>query len=242
MTGAISTKFEYQGVAIEVWPGVFEPNKTTELLLEAALKHDLRGKSALDLGCGSGVVAVVSTKLGQIGSAHGSDISARAVENGRHNAALAGVTVEFREGSLFEPWAGHKFDIIIDDVAAIADPIARLSPWYPPEITCDAGLDGSANTIKMLEKAKDFLTPGGVLFFPTVSLSNEVKILQVARSEYPRVECLLKKSWPFKDDFWQRIMSNETARRLVDDGVIKVVQRGSRFLWDTSIYMATSVS
>lgn len=240
MTEAVSTKFEYQGVAVEVWPGVFEPNKTTELLLEAALKHDLVGKSALDLGCGSGVVAVVSTKLGRIGRAHGSDISERAVQNARHNATLAGVDVEFRVGSLFEPWTGKKFDIIIDDVAAIADPIARLSPWYPPEIHCDAGLDGSANTIKMLETAKNFLTPGGVLFFPTVSLSNEVKILEVARSEYPRVECLLKKSWPFRDDFWQRIMSNETARRLVDDGIIKVVQRGSRHLWDTSIYMATS--
>jgi len=239
MPEAVKSKFEYQGVTVEVWPGVFEPNKTTELLLEAALLHDLKGKSALDLGCGSGVVAVTTTKLGLIGRAQGSDISERAVENAKHNARMVGVNVDFRQGNLFEPWAGRRFDVIIDDVAAVAEPIARLSPWYPPEVPCNAGLDGSENTIKMLEAAKDYLEPGGFLFFPTVSLSNEVRILEVARSKYPRVECLLKKSWPFRDDFWQRIMSNETALRLVDDGVIRVVQRGSRYLWDTSIYMAS---
>ena len=239
MTQAVEAVFDYQGLSVDAWPGVFSPNKTTELLLEAALKHDLAGKSTLDLGCGCGVVAVMSTKLGRVGHAHGSDISEKAVENARHNASRLGVNVEFRQGSLFEPWAGRRFDIIIDDVAAVAEPIARLSPWYPPEIHCNAGGDGSANTIKMLEAAGDYLAPGGILFFPTVSLSNEVKILEVARSHYPHVECLLRRSWPFKDDFWQRIMSNETARRLVDDGVVRVVQRGSRYLWDTSIYMAS---
>jgi hypothetical protein len=55
-----------------------------------------------------------------------------------------------------------------------------------------------------------------------------------------RVECLLKRSWPFKEDFWKQIVSNETCRRLIDQGIVKVFQRGSRYLWDTSIYLCAN--
>ncbi len=230
--------YQFQDLSVEVFPGVFQPNKTSELLLEAALKHSLEGKSALELGCGSGVLGLSVKKYGRVARACGSDISEVAVANARHNAKRQGLDVDFRQGSLFEPWGKEMFDVILDDVSGVAEPIARLSPWYPPEIFCDAGLDGSEWTTKVLENAREHLNPGGVLFFATVSLSNEVRILEVARSQYPRVECLLKKSWPFKEDFWQRIKSNETARRLIDEGIIKVFQRGSRFLWDTSVYIA----
>lgn len=238
MNDGSARTFQYRSVTVDVMPGVFEPNRTTELLLDAALKDPLEGKIALDLGCGSGVVGVCVKKLGGAAEVHGSDISGAAVDNARHNASRLGVEVDFRQGSLFEPWAGRQFDVILNDVSGVAEPIARLSPWYPPEIFCDAGEDGSAWTTKVLELARDHLSPRGVLFFPTVSLSNEVKILEVARAKFPRVECLLRKRWPFKEDFWRKIMSNETCRRLIDEGIVQVFKRGSRYLWDTSIYMA----
>jgi len=238
MTKEVLQTYEYHGVTIEVMPGVFEPNRTTDLLLDAALKHPLAGRSALDLGCGTGVVGVCVKKLGGIGKLCGSDISVAAVENARHNAARLGLEADYRQGSVFAPWANRQFDVILNDVSGVAEPIARLSPWYPPEIFCDAGLDGSAWTTKVLEAGREHLSRDGVLFFPTVSLSNEVRILEVAHSMFPRVECLLRKRWPFKEDFWHKLMSNETCRRLIDDGIVKVFQRGSRYLWDTSIYMA----
>jgi release factor glutamine methyltransferase len=232
------SEYTYRGVTVEVQPGVFQPNRTTEMLLDAVLKNDLTGKTALDLGCGSGVVGVMTKRFGRVARMFGSDISEKAVENASHNARKLGLDVMFRQGSVFEPWRGMQFDIIMNDISGVAEPIANLSPWYPPEIHCAAGLDGSVWTTKVLGEARKYLNPGGVVFFPTVSLSNEVKILEEARSRYARVECLLKKSWPFKEDFWQKITANETCRRLIDDGIVKVFQRGSRFLWDTSIYMA----
>jgi len=240
MSEQAASVFEFNGVAIEVWQGVFTPNKTSELILEAALKHDHAGKSGLDLGCGSGVVSISLKKASSIARMCGSDISDRAIANARHNASRIGVAVEYRQGSLFEPWKDERFDSILYDVSGVAEPIARLSPWYPPEITCDAGLDGAENTVKMLEHVQDYLTPKGVLYLPTVSLSNEVRILEVARSRFMRVECLLKRSWPFKEDFWKKIVSNETCRRLIDQGIVKVFQRGSRYLWDTSIYLCAN--
>jgi methylase of polypeptide subunit release factors len=241
MNEQVAAAFEFNGVAIEVWPGVFTPNKTSELILEAALKHNQLSKSALDLGCGSGVVSISLKKLSAIQRMCGSDISERAIANARGNAARIGVEVEFRQGNFFEPWKDERFDSILYDVSGVAEPIARLSPWYPPEIACDAGEDGADNTVKMLEHVQDYLSPNGVLYLPTVSLSNEVRILEVARARFMRVECLLKRSWPFKEDFWKKIISNETCRRLIDQGIVKVFQRGSRYLWDTSIYLCANV-
>lgn len=231
--------FTYRETEIEVWSGVFAPNRTTELLLDAALKTDFTGKTILDLGCGCGVVGLMTRKFSKAKAIYGSDISQRAVDNATGNAKRLGLDLEFKTGSLFEPWQGRKFDVIIDDVAAVADPIARISPWYPPEVVCEAGRDGTVNTIKMLQAAQDYLAPGGIIFLPTVSLSDEGKILSVARSLYRKVEPILQKSWPFKEDFWQRIAASAECKRLIDEGVVKVAQRGSRFLWDTNIHMVT---
>lgn len=239
MSQIAASLFQYRETEIEVWPGVFSPNRTTELLLDAALKHDFAGKTVLDLGCGSGVVGIMTRKFSKAKAIYGSDISQRAVDNASGNAKRLGLDLEFKTGSLFEPWQGRKFDVIIDDVAAVADPIARISPWYPPEVVCEAGRDGTVNTIRMLQAAQDYLAPGGVIFLPTVSLSDESKILSVARSLYRKVEPVLQKSWPFKEDFWQRISTNQECQRLISEGVVKVAQRGSRFLWDTNIHMVT---
>jgi precorrin-6B methylase 2 len=221
---------------IEVHPGVFQPNRTTELLLDAVLGEDLTGKDVLDLGCGSGVVGLAVRKFSTARMVGGSDISEKAVACARANAERLALDVEYRQGSMLEAWKDSKFDVIADDVSGVAEPIARVSPWYPPEIVCDAGVDGTINSIKMLEAARTHLKPGGVIFLPTVSLSNEAKILQVARKLYHQVDLLLKKSWPFKEDTWQKILANSACKKLIDQGIVKVVPRGSRMLWDTSVY------
>ena len=236
MSQVTMARFSYRDMEVEIHPGVFQPNRTTELLLDAVLGENLSGKGVLDLGCGSGVVGLVVRKYSQAAEVCGSDISEQAVSNSRHNAKRLGLAIDHRQGSMFDPWAGRQFDVIADDVSGVAEPIARISPWYPPEIVCNAGLDGTINSIKMLEAARSHLRPGGVIFLPTVSLSNEAKILEVARKLYHQVELLLKKSWPFKEDLWQKIASNVACKRLIDQGTVKVVRRGSRMVWDTSVY------
>jgi len=229
-------RYSYRGMEVEIEPGVFQPNRTTELLLDAVLGENLAGRDVLDLGCGSGVVGLAVRKFSRARAVGGSDISEKAVACAGHNAVRLGLEIDHRRGSMFDPWKGMLFDVIADDVSGVAEPIARISPWYPPEIVCDAGEDGSINSIKMLEAARSHLRPGGVIFLPTVSLSNEAKILQVARKLYHQVDLLLKKSWPFKEDIWQKIVANSACKRLIDQGIVKVFPRGSRMLWDTSVY------
>jgi len=78
--------YSYEGLNFDVHQGVFSPNKTTELLLEAVLKCSLEGKSALDLGCGCGIVGITVTKLARLVRGCGSDISSAAIENAKANA------------------------------------------------------------------------------------------------------------------------------------------------------------
>jgi methylase of polypeptide subunit release factors len=235
----VESSYDYKDMSVEVMEGVFAPNKTTELLLEALLANPLAGKSCLDLGTGSGVVALSLKKVGGAASVCGSDISVNAVMNAQHNAKRLNLDVEFRQGSVFEPWEDRKFDIISNDISGVAEPIARLSPWYPPGIFCEAGEEGVNWTIKVLDLAHKHLNPGGVIYFPTVSLSNELKILEAARLRYPRVVRVLNRAWPFKEDFWKRITDSEACRKLIDKGIVKVFKRGSRTLWDTTVYMAS---
>ena len=58
--------FEYQGIKTTIAPGVFPPNFTisTKLLLRYLENLNLEGKSLLELGCGSGIIALYSAKKG----------------------------------------------------------------------------------------------------------------------------------------------------------------------------------
>jgi len=72
---------------------------TTRLMLKTAQELPLEGRTALDIGCGSGVLAIAAIKLGAQ-SAVGIDVDPDALENARENAALndMGASVEFALG------------------------------------------------------------------------------------------------------------------------------------------------
>jgi ribosomal protein L11 methylase PrmA len=143
MNHASSGVFEYkdksfgdaQGIVVTTNPEVFYPTSTTNLLLAGvrqSVNSATTAASALDLGCGCGIVAVVLAKsILPKAKIHASDISQEAVKLAKHNAADGQLAIDCRCGNLFEPWPGMKFDLIVDDVAGMAEPIARLSQWYP---------------------------------------------------------------------------------------------------------------
>ena len=102
-------------------PGVFTPNATTTLLIQAVKKTISEPATMLDLGCGTGVVGLALHLHGLINSPlYASDLSTLAVLCCRENFARYGCPAEVRGGSLFEPWLGQKFDVIIDDISGIA--------------------------------------------------------------------------------------------------------------------------
>jgi len=244
-----SAAFEYkdrnfgdtQAIVVNTSPEVFYPTSTTNLLL-AAVRKFTNGdvSSALDLGCGSGIVAVVLAKLVlPKARIHASDISAAAVNLTKQNSESAGVAVDCRCGSTFEPWVGMKFDLIVDDVAGMSEPIARHSRWYPPNIHSDAGEDGARWIASILSHAPDHLTPRGQIFFPVLTLSHEVKILEVAQKNFSKVEMLTEQWYPLGSDLLPHVGLIEN---LMSKGLVEIRQKGSRWLWATKIYRASNAA
>ena len=242
-----SPSFEYkdknfgdtEGILVATSEQVFVPTSTTTLLLAAVRKSvNPNWTTALDLGCGSGVVAVVLKKLIlPQASVSASDISEEAVELARQNAARHGLAIECRAGSLFEPWAGRNFDVIVDDVAGMSEPVARLSRWYPPQIKSDAGEAGTRWIVPILEQAPGHLPSGGEIFFPVLTLSDEAEILRTAESSFKKIELITEQWYPLGAELmghWS-VMEDLMAR-----GMVTLQKRGSRWLWATKIYRATN--
>jgi len=226
-------------VMVETHPDVFYPTSTTVLLLRAARRVLASGPaphSVLDLGCGTGIVAVVLARLLAREVAVGaSDLSAAAVRLTRHNARGNGVLIDCRRGSLFEPWAGERFDLIVDDVSGVAEPVARVSGWYPAPVRSQAGDDGTRWILEVLARASDYLAPGGRLVFPVLTLSREEAVLREARSRFGAVEPVEEQWYPVSEELATHLPLLE---RLAASGAVRLERRGSRWCWATRVFVA----
>ena len=102
-----------------VWvPGVQAPSVT---LAKLAVRRSVR--AALDLGTGCGIQALLAAKHAERVVA--TDVNPRALRFAAFNAALNGVDVELREGDLFAPVAGERFDLIVSNPPYVISPEAR---------------------------------------------------------------------------------------------------------------------
>lgn len=219
---------------------VFVPTDTSLLLIEAGRKLERPLGKTLDLGCGCGVTGLALAQLQSCAlPLYASDISAAAVALTVENAGNQGVACVARVGSLFEPWGGERFDCIVDDVSGISDEIARISPWFPSGVSCRAGRDGASWTVSVLEQASKYLTPGGVLVFPILSLSDEKKIMKIAQERFAEVELLLERQWVLPDS-----IASKTAvlSELIGDGMISCVKKFGKIIWWTRVFAARNVA
>jgi len=205
----------------------------THLLFEV---YDQGEGLVLDLGCGTGIVAVVLAKLLPADAlVCASDLSPAAVALARRNAERNGIAVQCRSGSLFDPWQGQRFNLIVDDVAGVAEPLDRLSGWYPPGVPSAAGSDGTRWVLEILDQAPDFLAPSGLLIFPVLTLSREQLVTERARSRFAAVELVEEQWYPANEQLLEHLPLLE---QMAMAGNARVEKRGSRSCWATRIYVA----
>ncbi len=95
---------------IEVFKGVYPPSEDTYLLASFLERISLRGKDVLDMGTGSGYLAVLAALRGANVTA--ADIDEKAVRNAAFNAKLNGVDIRVVRSDLFEN-INDKFDVIL---------------------------------------------------------------------------------------------------------------------------------
>lgn len=218
--------------------GVFAPNATTKLLIKAVKSTLCRPANLLDLGCGTGVVGLALYLQGLIKSPlYASDLSESAVFCSRENFERYGCPAEVREGSLFEPWLGKEFDVIVDDISGIAQDVAVASSWFQG-VPCDTGEDGTDLIVKVLRNASQHLTSGGHFFFPVLSLSNVDTILQVANDNFSTLRKVGRQDWPLPTELKLHM---PLLHKLNADGFIKLEERFGMVLCYTEIYCATNL-
>jgi release factor glutamine methyltransferase len=139
-----------------------------------------RGAEVLELCTGSGAVALEAAAAGARVTAV--DVSRRSVATVRLNAALRRLRVEARRGSLFEPVAGRRFDVIATNPPYVPASTDEL-PDRGARRAWDAGRDGRALIDPICDAAPGHLAPGGVLLMIHSSLcGTDVTVERLSRA------------------------------------------------------------
>jgi methylase of polypeptide subunit release factors len=131
----------------DVVPGVQNPSQTL-----ADLTPRRRVMRALDVGTGCGLQAILLARHADHVVA--TDVNPRALAYARVNAALCGVDVELRAGSLLEPVAGEEFDLIVSNPPYVLSPESEL-------VFRDSGHPGDSFNQLVARTIPTALAPGG---------------------------------------------------------------------------------
>lgn len=162
---------EFFGLAFAVDSAVLIPRPETELLVESALDflRDREHPQVLDLGTGSGAIAVALAVGCPQARLVAVDISASALEIAARNAMRHGVQncIDFRQSDLVSSLGGERFDCIVSNPPYV--PLADKAALdvevreYEPELALFAGDDGLAVYRRLIQTAPDFLAREGML-------------------------------------------------------------------------------
>lgn len=175
-----------------VTPDVLIPRPETEHLVEAALAWAgaRRGLRVVDVGTGSGAIAVALAE--HLPEAHvwALDISAAALDVARQNAARYGMLerIEFVLGDLLVPLLsrGQQADLIAANLPYIkSDELDTLAvARHEPRLALDGGLDGLDLIRRLLDQAPGVLGAGGLL------------LLEIGAGQGERVRALAEAAFP----------------------------------------------
>ncbi len=165
---------EFHGLDLTLSPDTLEPRPDTEVLVDAVLPHVFRvaaGKgsvSILDIGTGTGAIALALLKECPMARALGSDIAPGALQTAAANAQLLGLGDRFetRESAWFDT-IDERFDIIVSNPPYIpSDVVEGLEPEvrdYDPRRALDGGKDGLVAYRAIADGAAQHLAAGGLV-------------------------------------------------------------------------------
>ena len=160
---------DFRELRLKVDRRVLIPRPETEVLVGEVLAWaKAHGAStALDVGTGSGAIALSLATEGAFARVVATDLSPDALDVARENAGATGAEVELRRGSLFEPVAGERFDVVASNPPYVGEREregldAEVRDWEPAAALF-AGPDGLDLIAELVRRAPDHLTDGGLL-------------------------------------------------------------------------------
>jgi release factor glutamine methyltransferase len=163
---------EFYSLRLAVTPAVLIPRPDSEFVVVEflAVARHLETPRALDVGTGSGCLALACAHQHKAARFVATDLSPEALAIAASNARAHALAdrVEFRQGNRLEPVAGEgPFDVILSNppyiptaVIATLEPGVRL---YEPHQALDGGADGLRMVAPLIAEAVPLLKPGGHL-------------------------------------------------------------------------------
>ena len=156
---------DFYSLTLAVDPAVLIPRPETELCVEAVLARcaHLRRPAVLDVGTGSGAIALAVKHACPHAKVTGVDVSAGALAVARVNAECLGLAVRWLESSWFASVEGERFDVIVSNPPYVrsADVCGALA--FEPRLALDGGGDGCHAYRMLLGAAEKHLNAGGAL-------------------------------------------------------------------------------
>ena len=201
---------EFFGMQLEVDERVLIPRPETEELVELILaENPEENLKVLDIGTGSGAIALALAKNRPDWTITASDISKAALDLARENAEIQDLNIFFKKSDCFSE-ISSKYDIIVSNPPYISredqEEVGLNVLHSEPHVALFADEDGLAIYRRMAEEAKDYLNDGGKIY------------LEIGYKQGQSVPALFKENFPekrvrtLKDQFGQDRMV------VVDDG------------------------
>jgi release factor glutamine methyltransferase len=157
----------FWSLELEVTPDVLVPRPETELVVELALGAlaQVSRPAVLDLGTGSGAIALAIARERDDAVVTAVDASAAALEVARRNSERLGIgNVRFHRGSWYEPVGAGRFDAIVSNPPYVAENDPALAALaHEPRLALVAGRDGLDAIAEVCASAGVHLWPGGAL-------------------------------------------------------------------------------
>jgi release factor glutamine methyltransferase len=176
---------EFYQLEFDVSPAVLIPRPETEHLVMECLRL-IKGKEAprvLDVGVGSGCIALSIAHRQKTANVTGIDISPEAVEVARRNAGKHNLQhIRLLVGDLLEPVHGEMFDVIVSNPPYIAAGefagLAKEVRDFEPKLALDGGPDGLAVYQRLIPDAAAHIVTGGHLLLE-IGATQEKAVRQI---------------------------------------------------------------
>jgi len=191
---------EFWSLRFRVNSDVLTPRPETETLVEAVLgkvgaaaKDSERTIRILDLGTGSGAIALSLASELPHAEITATDLSQPALQIATENADHLHTRerIRFLAGDLFEPVASERFDVIVSNPPYVARRDAASLPpelSHEPEMALFAGEDGLDVIRRLIVEAGDHLSPGGWLLFELSPEQIDVAMQELSKAGFVEPE------------------------------------------------------
>ncbi|MBW3595455.1 MAG: peptide chain release factor N(5)-glutamine methyltransferase [Actinobacteria bacterium] len=158
----------FRKLELAVGPGVFVPRPESEVLVDHALTRLPDGGTLVDIGTGSGAIALAIADERSDAKVFGTDASRQALDWALANKSKLTSTAEFLEGDLFEPLPEDirgAVDVVVSNPPYIADDERTALPVdvvdHEPHVALFSGSDGTSIIQRIAPAATEWLRPGG---------------------------------------------------------------------------------